>query len=129
MRKAGLKQCRERSGTCTYTSQRHGRALEYTVTGEQVGRRSHLSTSNRAGYSARQEASLSDRSTLQVRGVLRKSCMYIVPVQVQARSTEHGQAMVQIQLQFWKAKRRTHLSSDETFVLPNQLLLAWVDLQ
>ena len=53
---------------------------------EQVGRRSHLSISNRAGYSARQEASLSDRGTLQVRGVLRKSCMYIVPVQVQART-------------------------------------------
>jgi hypothetical protein len=92
MRKAGLCQSRERSGTCTYTSQRHGRALECTVTGEQVGRRSHLSISNRAGYSARQEAALSDRTTLGGFSTTRKSCMYIVPVQVQARSTEHGQA-------------------------------------
>ena len=63
MRKAGLYQSREGSGTCTYTSQRHRWALECTVTGEQVGRRSHLSMSNRAGNSDRQEASLSDRST------------------------------------------------------------------
>jgi hypothetical protein len=92
VRKAGLKQSRERSGTCTYTSQRHGRALDCTVTGEQVGRRSHLSTSNRAGYSARKESSLSDRSKLGGFSTTRKSCMYVVPVQVQARSTEHGQA-------------------------------------
>lgn len=32
-------------------------------------------------------------------------------------STEHGQTVVEIQIQFGRAKRRSHLSSNETFVL------------